>query len=430
MKKALIVIAVLAVLATIVTASLTQDRGEEGVEVNVEAVERQDIARIVKASGQIDPRVKVNISTHVVGRIERLYVEEGDWIEAGQPFLQLEREAFVAARDDWQARLERARTDVRQAELELADAERQVRRMDRLTEEGILPGERKEEADLARDSAELRIEQAKQSVIQAQANLDKAIDDLTKTTIYSPLSGRVIELNAEEGEVVVSGTMNNPASVIGTIADLSEILAEVDVDETEIVYVEEGQPTELTVDALPDEPYAGTVVEVGSSGYTLRTQQDVTFFKVKVLLENPDRQLRSGMSVRAEIETAVHHDVPVVPIQAVVQRPPQRADVESGAATLAETDGDAPEEVAVVFVFEDGRAVQREVVTGLSNTTHVEVTSGVEPGERVVVGPYRTLRDLEAGDAVKVTSDDEETGDEGTGDGGSEDGEAGSGERT
>jgi len=433
MKKALIVVAVLAVLAAIVAGSLMQDRGEKGVEIDVEAVERQDIARIVKASGEIDPRVKVNISTHVVGRIERLYVEEGDWIESGQPFLQLEREAFVAARDDWQARLERARTDVRQAELDLMDAERQVRRMDRLTGEGIVPGERKEEADLARDSAELRVEQAKQSVIQAQANLDKALDDLSKTTIFSPLSGRVIELNAEEGEVVVSGTMNNPASVIGTIADLSEILAEVDVDETEIVYVEEGQPTELVVDALPDEPYAGKVVEVGSSGYTLRSQQDVTFFKVKVLLENPDGRLRSGMSVRAEIETAVHRDVPVAPIQAVVQRPPQRADVETG-ATLAGTDGDTPEEVAVVFVVEDGKAVQREVVTGISNTTHVEVGSGVEPGEEVVVGPYRTLRDLEAGDAVKIDrdggdkdgKDDESDGDRDERRGNAEDG----GERT
>lgn len=411
MKKAAIVLVVVVGLVVIVAASLLRDREEKGAEVDVETVERQDITRIVKASGEIDPRVKVNISTHVVGRIERLYVEEGDWIEAGKPFLRLEQEAFLAARDDWKARLERARTDVRQAELNLADSELKVARARRLAEEGISSSEAHEAAELARDSAELRLDQARQAVIQTQANLDKALDDLSKTTIYSPLTGRVIELNAEEGEVVVSGTMNNPASVIGTIADLSEILAEVDVDETEIVYVEEGQQTELNVDAVPEKTYLGRVVEVGSSGYTLRTQQDVTFFKVKVLLENPDEQLRSGMSVRAEVATATHHDVPVVPIQAVVQRPPRRADVETEplAANGASGGGDEDaEEVAVVFVVEDGEARQREVATGISDTTHVEVSAGVTEGEQVVIGPYRTLRDLEDGDSVRIEEDDDE----------------------
>lgn len=424
MKRALIVLAVVAVLAVIVVASLRRDRGVEGVEVDVEPVVERDITRVVKASGEIDPRVKVNISTHVVGRIERLYVEEGDWIEAGEPFLQLEQEAFLAARDDWQARLERAQTDVRQAEVDLADARLKLRRQQRLTAEGIVAQEVLEAAELARTAAELRLEQAHQSVVQARANLHKALDDLSKTTLYAPLSGRVIELNAEQGEVVVSGTMNNPASVIGTIADLSEILAEVDVDETEIVYVEEGQRTELVVDAVPEHTYVGRVVEVGSSGYELRTQQDVTFFKVKVLLESPDRRLRPGMSVRSEIETATHTDVPVVPIQAVVQRPPRRAEVELGTEVEvgeagAEADGgpesptgSAPDEVAVVFVVAEGEAAQREVTTGISDTTHVEIATGVEPGQRVVVGPYRTLRDLEHGDAVKIEKDEGEGEDE------------------
>ena len=417
MKKAFLVLAVVAVLAVIVAGSLLRERGEEGVEVDVEPVVQRDITRWVKASGEIDPRVKVNISTHVVGRIERLHVEEGDWIEAGQPFLRLEQQAFLAVRDDWQARLENARTDVRQAEVNLADAELKLKRQRRLAGEGIASQETLEAAALTRTAAELRLEQAGQSVAQARANLDKALDDLSKTTIYAPLSGRVIELNAEQGEVVVSGTMNNPASVIGTIADLSEILAEVDVDETEIVYVEEGQATELAVDALPETTYAGRVVEVGSSGYTLRTQQDVTFFKVKVLLENPDRRLRPGMSVRAEIETATHEDVPVVPIQAVVQRPPVRVDVETESALA---DGELEDEVSVVFVVDDGEASQRRVTTGLSDATHVEIRSGVETGQRVVVGPYRALRELEHGEAVEIETSEDDAGDDEGGDAGDE----------
>jgi HlyD family secretion protein len=398
LKKALIGLAIVGGLGVIVAGSLLRERGDKGVEVDVEDVVQRDITRWVKASGEIDPRVKVNISTHVVGRIEHLYVEEGDWIEKGQPFLQLEQEAFIAARDDWQARLETATTDVRQAKVDLADAELKLKRKQRLADEGIASQEDLEAAELTRTAAELHLEQAQQAVVQTRANLDKALDDLSKTTIYAPLSGRVIELNAEQGEVVVSGTMNNPASVIGTIADLSEILAEVDVDETEIVYVKEGQDTDLAVDAVPDTTYTGRVVEVGSSGYSLNSQQDVTFFKVKVLLDNPDEQLRPGMSVRAEIDTAVHKDVPVAPIQAVVQRPPIRANVETEAPQTGEADED--EEVSVVFVVEDGKAEQRQVVTGISDTTHVEITSGVEAGERVVVGPYRTLRDLDNGDAV------------------------------
>ena len=165
--------------------------------------------------------------------------------------------------------------------------------------------------------------------------IEKTQDDLTKTTIYAPLTGRVIALSAEEGEVVVSGTMNNPASIIGIIADLSEILAEVDVDETEVAYLEIGQSATLTVDALADRVYEGKVVEIGSSGFSRPQQPDVTFFKVKVLLDEPDADLRAGMSVRAEIVTAEHEEALVVPIQVVVERLPLDDEGEEVDAALA-----------------------------------------------------------------------------------------------
>lgn len=400
MKRILIGIGVVVVLAVIVVASLAGRRGDDGVEVDLTEVETGDVTRWVKASGVVDPRVKVDLSAHVVGRIEELYVEEGDQIDRGEPFLKLEQEAFLAVRDDWRARLSRARTDVRQAQVNLEDARLKLRRMERLSGENIVSRERLEAAQLAVTSAELALEQTRDSVEQARASLAKAEDDLAKTVIYAPLSGRVIDLNAEQGEVVVSGTMNNPASVIGTIADLSEILAEVDVDETEIVYVEQGQGATLTVDAIPDHEYLGRVVEVGSSGFQKRTQQDAIFFKVKILLEDPDQRLRPGMSVRAEIDTATHEDVPVVPIQSVVQRPP----VEETEA--AETGGE--DEIPVVFVLESGQARQRPVETGISDETRVEIVDGVDPGERVISGPYRELRDLEHGDAVRVDDDAED----------------------
>ncbi|HWM94203.1 MAG TPA: efflux RND transporter periplasmic adaptor subunit [Thermoanaerobaculia bacterium] len=390
MKRILIATLVLGLLAVVVFASLRGTRREKGTKVYVEEVARRDIGRVVKASGEIDPREKVNISAHVVGKIENLYVEEGDLIRKGQPFLDLEKEAFTAARDQWSAQLRKAQTEVRQAEVALADARNKLARARRLNQEGILSAEQLEAAELAQANAELRLEDARESVLQARANLAEAQDELRKTTIYAPLTGRVIALNAEEGEVVVSGTMNNSASVIGEIADLSVILANVDVDETEVVLVKPGQKARIEVDALPEKEYLGRVVEVGNKGFSRTQQPDVTFFKVEILLDNPDEDLRPGMSVRAEIDTEVRPNALVAPIQAVVER-----DIKN-------------EEADVVFVVQDGKAIQRAVKTGISDETRVEIVSGVKPGDKVVTGPYRSLRDLEDGEKILVTDQRQE----------------------
>lgn len=394
MKRILIATLVLGLLAVVVFASLRGTRREKGTKVYVEEVARRDIGRVVKASGEIDPRDKVNLSAHVVGKIERLYVEEGDLIRKGQPFLDLEKEAFTAARDQWSAQLRKAQTEVRQAEVSLADSRNKLGRARRLNQEGILSAEQLEAAELAEATAGLHLQDARESIRQAQANLAEAQDQLRKTTIYAPLTGRVIALNAEEGEVVVSGTMNNPASVIGEIADLSDILAKVDVDETEVVLVKPGQRARILVDALPDKEYHGRVAEIGNKGFNRPQQPDVTFFNVEIQLEDPDEDLRPGMSVRAEIDTAVHPNALVAPIQAVVER-----DVEKDGSTS---------EADVVFVVQDGKAVQRTVKTGLSDETRVEIVSGVKAGDKVVTGPYRSLRDLENGESVQVTDQRQE----------------------
>jgi HlyD family secretion protein len=395
-KRAIFITLGVLVLAAIVAAGVLRNRGEKGEKVYAEEAKKQGLTQVVKASGEIDPRVKVNISAHVIGKIDRLFVEEGKRIEKGQPFLQLEREAFTAQRDQWAAQLRKAETEVRQARVSLADARNKLQRAERLQAEGIFTAEQLEAGELAEGSAKVRVEDARESVQQARANLEKAEDDLRKTTIYAPISGRVIDLNAEEGEVVVSGTMNNPASVIGVIADLSEILANVDVDETEIVHVRPGQPAVVKVDALPDREYRGQVVEVGSSGFNRAQQPDVTFFDVEILLEDPDEALRPGMSVRAEIAVEEQPETVAVPIQSVVERQPVDPEGKDRAEDRDE------EGIDVVFVIEDGKAVQRPVETGISDETHVEIVSGLEPGERVVTGPYRTLRDLKHGETVHV----------------------------
>jgi HlyD family secretion protein len=207
--------------------------------------------------------------------------------------------------------------------------------------------------------------------------------------------------------------MNNAGSVIGTIADLSEIIAEVDVDETDVVHVKVDHPAIVKVDALPDEELEGKVIELGSSG--VRKQgQEVTVFKVKVLLTSHDERIRPGMSARAHIEVAKHADAVVIPIEAVIKRKKDEDGTDTDAGTdegkaKKENEADEEDEIKVVFVVdEDEVARRREVETGLSDDTHVEVLAGLEGGEQVVTGPRRVLKRLKDGDSLKPTDPEEE----------------------
>jgi HlyD family secretion protein len=401
-KKGLLIAVGVLVLAGIVFVSIRASKGDKGAKVYAEAAKPQDISQVIKASGAIDPKEKVNISAHVVGKIEKLFVQEGDRIEAGQPFLRLEQQAYIAQRDQWAAQLRSFETGVAKAQAQLADTRVKLQRAESLNRQGILSLEQLQAAQLQETSARLVVDEARESVEQARANLVKASDDLKKTTIYAPLSGRVVKLNAEQGEVVVSGTMNNPGSVIGVIADLSEILAKVEVDETEIVDVKVGQSAVIKVDAIPGRQYHGKIMEVGSSGFSKPAQPDVTFFEVKILLDDADERLRPGMSVRSEIRAASHPGALVVPIQAVVERPPLPDRAEAPEKKSA-VEGRADEEIKVVFRVEAGKVRQVPVRTAISDETHVEVTAGLKAGEVVVTGPYRTLRDLKDGDLVAVS---------------------------
>ena len=393
MKRTWIIIGVGVLLAALVAVSfIGGNRKPKGERAYLETVERQTIQRVVKARGEVDPRVKVDLSAHVIAKIETLHVREGDDVIAGRPVVDLEKEAFAANRKRAAADLEIQQSRLRLAEIEVKDQQLKLARVERLFADKIFSQGDLEAAQLAAQSAELRREQAVSGILQARATLDKAVDDLEKTTIYAPISGRVIQLNAEEGEVVVSGTMNNPASVIGTIADLSELLAVVNVDETEIVHVQLDQSAVLHVDANRDTTYHGKVVEIGNAGFERPGQRDVTFFEVKVLFNDPDEALKAGMSVRAEVQTAEVEDALVVPVQAVVQR------------SIDGSDDEQP----VVLQVADGTVAEQPITTGISNITHVQVTNGLEEGVQVVTGPHRVQRDLKDGDPVREREQDDE----------------------
>ncbi|HUO84005.1 MAG TPA: efflux RND transporter periplasmic adaptor subunit [Thermoanaerobaculia bacterium] len=401
MKKWIWITGGVVLLGVIVFASV-RGAGPKGEKVYLEPVARRDIEAVVSAPGEIDPKLKVNISAHVIGKIERLYFEEGDLVKRGQRLVDLERVSYEAARDRMRAEVANRRIEVQRAKVNLASAEANLRRAEQLSREGIQADQLLEKSQLDVANARANLAGAEEGVLQAMAALKQAQDDLSRTTIVSPIDGKVVQLNAHEGEVVITGTMNNPGSVIATIADLSEVLVLAEVGETEIVEVEPGQQVRVIVDAIPNDEYQGKVVEIGSSATTRAgVGAGIRYFKVKVLLENPDDRLRPGMTTQVEIITSAAREVLAVPVQSVVERDPDQL----GKKEDDEDDRESGEKKKYVFVAEEGKAKAIPVETGISDATHVAIVSGLKGGEQVVTGPFRTLKRLDEGTVLQPESE-------------------------
>ncbi|HOC42050.1 MAG TPA: efflux RND transporter periplasmic adaptor subunit [Thermoanaerobaculales bacterium] len=410
MKKWLIALGALVVLGLVLWASL-RDSGPRGAEVEVQPAETRAISSRVKATGEITPDRKVDISAKVVGEIIDLPVVEGQQVQAGQILVQIERDLYESARDQARAALRQAEVSVRRAEVQLEDAERNLRRARKLHAQELVSQERLDSAQLAVDTAQVEIEAQRHAVEQYRSALQRTEDDLARTTIRSPMDGIVIQLDAEKGETVVPGSTNLPGSVIMTVADMSTLLAEVEVSEVDVVDVALGQRAEVTVDALGDEPQQGRVAEIATSG-----REDASLgtirFRVKVALDSHHPNLRPAMTAKVAILTATSQQALTVPIQAVVKR----ALGEDG----KELEGSAAkgiEKTDVVYRIDDGKAQPSVVTTGISDELWVEIKEGLGTGDEVVVGPYRTLKNLHSGDAVKIGEAKEESEDEDEGSG-------------
>jgi HlyD family secretion protein len=395
MKKPLIVIAVIAVLAIVVWASL-RDSGPRGAEVEVQAAERRTVSSRVKATGEITPEKKVEISAKVVGEIISLPVVEGQQVEAGQILVQIERDLYESARNQARAALRQAEVSTRRLEVQLVDAERNLRRVGQLHADQLVSEEALDTAQLAVDTAEVELEAQQHAVDQYRSALERAEDDLARTTIRSPMDGVLIQLDAEQGETVVPGSTNLPGSVIMTVADMSRLLAEVEVSEVDVVSVELGQTAEVTVEALGDDhTLVGHVVEIATSGRENASQGTIRFL-VKVALDDPDPRLRPAMTAKVDILTATSENAVTVPVQAVVRRTLDADGKEVRGTAAKELD-----EADAVYVIRDGEAAVTPVTTGVSDVLWVEITGGLEDGEEVIVGPYRTLKKLKDGDRVQ-----------------------------
>jgi HlyD family secretion protein len=427
LQKGLVAGGVVVVLGAVVAASMFSKARETGTEVYFGKAEKRDLASVVTATGQIQARTKVNVQSSVIGEIVQLPVKEGDVVKQGDLLVQIDPERYRSEVDRLAANLRVQEIALGQAQLDYADAERTLKRQKQLHESsGLVSQELLDRSELLYKTAEINLLTLSERIAQAKADLAKARDDLSKTTLRSPIDGTVTQLNAEKGEITLTGTMNNPGTVIMVVSDMGEILAEVDVDETRVARVETGQKSRIVVDAIGEsEPYAGKVDEIAGSAVT-RQGTAVQVFPVKVLLEGVDARLRPGMTARARIETKTADDALVVPIQAVLLRPV--SEIEKALAGDEKNDAkkddgkDAAKEEPkdekkaedakaggdreVLFRVVDGKTVLTPVKTGLSDETSVVILEGLKEGDVVVTGPYRTIKTLKHAAPVREKKDE------------------------
>lgn len=406
MKKVLIAALVVIVLAVLVVANVRRGHNK-GVEVDVVAVDRQELVEHVAGSGRIEARKSVSITSSVVGKVLEVAVEEGDRVEKGQLILRIDPGERAASLEQARASLARSEAQRALAEAELRKAEFELRRSKELRANGLASDQGLEAAQTNHDVATANLRAAREDVRNAQAVVTYSEHELAKAEFHAEIAGVIVRLSVEEGENVLAGDLYNEGSAMVVIADLSVMEAQILVDETEVVRVNRGQKATIEVDAFPELKLTGTVNEVGNSAYNAGPlgSQEAKDFRVRIVLVGVAETLRPGLSARAEIETARREQALAIPIEALTIRDPtakkgsSRRKKDEDAAF--ETEGSETKEKEGVFLFQDGEAQFVAVETGIAGKKHFEVLSGVSEGDLVIRGPFEAIRKLESGDPVK-----------------------------
>jgi HlyD family secretion protein len=400
-RRAIILSAAVLLIAVVIMISLNSRR-EKSVPVTVEKVARHDLTSIISASGEIKPKKNINISAHVPGRIIKIGVLEGQMVKAGDFLLRLDSAQYEANAERDRALIQSNKSQLIQSEARMRREQNNYERQKQLFDSQLISQEQLETAKVQYDIARAEVQAFGHQIQQAEASLKSSLDSLSKTVYNSPIDGIITSLRVEEGEVAVVGTMNNPGTVLMTIADLSEMEVEVEVDETDVVGAKLGQAADVKVDALPDQTLKGIVTEIGSSAIAKLTtsQQESRDFQVKITLSNPPGSLKPGLSASADIITAEKKGVLAVPISALVLRE------KKGAATPG---GEKADEEGV-YVVESGRAKFKPVGKGIMGGLLIEISSGLGEGQEVIVGPYNSLRQLKDGVLIKPETKTAEPG--------------------
>ncbi|MBN2446978.1 MAG: efflux RND transporter periplasmic adaptor subunit [Phycisphaerae bacterium] len=378
------------------------------VPVEIATPERRDIIRTVQAPGEVEAFDEVDISSEVMGKILEMPVEEGDTVEAGELVCRLDDADYRARLLSREATVGKLRALITQAEAALDKAQRDwdhIMAIDRARATS-----RFEIADYetAVITAQANLEMRRQELIEAEAMLQSAQEDLDRTVIRAPLSGIVSQRFAEVGEVVITGTMNNPGTRVMVISDLSRMQVRCRVDEEDAPLVAADQPARIYLQSDTRRSIPGRVLRVGTKG-TKQLGRDVVTFETLVLITSDDKRVRPGMTASVEIEVDRREQALTIPVQSVVHR--KRRDlpdelVKEHDRLTRESDEAVQQNVAeyikLVFCVVDGKAEARLAQTGISDARGVEVIGGVGPDDKVVVGPYRSLDSLKDDSQVKI----------------------------
>ncbi len=425
MKKIILIVVAVIIVGGIVAGTLLKGKKPDA-EVEKGKVVLKDLTSMVNCSGTVQPKRKVDISANTMGTILNLAITDGQRVEAGDLIMEIDASEFRAAVLALEATILTAQSDLELAEASLDKARQEAERSVELHAEGLVS---EEALVTARTNARVetaRVQSARHRITQYQANLAKAHHDLEKVTITAPMSGLITRLNVEQGENVIMGTLNNPGTVLLTIADLGTMEAWVEVDETEVVKVSLGQEAKITIDAFPDEEFSGTVTEIGNSPLRTGTgsSTEAVDFEVKITLNETVPNIRPGLSTKAEIVVADRQSALAVPLGAVTVRdwPLAEDDIKryKGKQSAAQKealepwgfadeveDEDAAEEIKRketegVFLMLDGFAKFVPVKLGIAGADDFEVLEGLDEGQELVKGPFRILRELKDGTTVAV----------------------------
>jgi HlyD family secretion protein len=415
MKKLVIALGVVLLVGVMGFVAVSRQGGDRGREVRTEVVGRRDLRSVVTASGKIEPKRKVDISADISGRVIQVAVEEGQWVNRGDLLLRIDPSQYEAQVRRAEAAVAQAQARSAQSRAQLIKAQSDVKRSEFLAQgRELISASDLENARTQAQVAQAELEAGRFAVAQSQAGLAEARDALSKTTIRAPMSGRVTRLNIEEGETAVIGTMNNPGSLLLTVADLSVMEAKVKVDETDVPGINVGDVAAVRIDAFPTQSFPGRVTRIANSAVqTAASQggadQQSVDFEVVITLDQPPAELRPDLSATAEIVTDQRARALAVPIISLAVRDhdgkkfkaPDEGDKDAPAPERRKS---AADEVQGVFVVKDGKAEWTPVEVGITGDEYFEIVKGLSGGETVVSGSFQAVKDLEDGDAVHTAA--------------------------
>ena len=393
MKKILI-FAGLAVLLVGLPLISKLTTGTDAKQVEVQKVELKLIKSSILASGTLAFREQVQLRSEVIGQVTELHVEEADEVMKGDPVITLDPKTYQAQVDQAEAQVRIQQIAIERQRLLINTLGDRFERQKAMFAKNLVDEDSYESLKSELALAKVDLRSVQESLAQGRAALDQSEELLSKTRITSPIDGVVIQIDIKVGETVIAGTTNIPGSTMMVVADPSETLTEVQVDEADIAQVREGQSADVFTAAYPDTPLSGTIQSIASVARQTPGQASLSFL-VKVLLDEQDSMIiRPGMSVRADIYTQTSEETLAVPVQAVLYD--------------EDTDDEGKEEQTYVFVMQDGKAIRKVVEVGLSSDSDQEITDGLEEGELVISGPFRILRHLMDGEDVEKAEDDED----------------------